>query len=91
MFNFFGGVSSQLIPDNEKSAVNKACHYDPDVNPNYTALAAHYNTIVMPARPYHPKDKSKAEVGVQVVERWILARLRHQQFFFIKSAQCCYR
>ena len=35
----------------------------------------------MPARPYKPKDKSKAEVGVQVVERWILARLRRQTFF----------
>lgn len=81
MFEYFGGVSELIIPDNEKSAVSKACYYDPDVNPNYTALAAHYNTAVLPARPYHPKDKSKAEVGVQVVERWILARLRHQQFF----------
>jgi transposase len=81
MFEYFGGVTAMVIPDNEKSAVNHACYYDPDINPNYTALAAHYNTVIMPARPYHPKDKSKAEVGVQVVERWILARLRHQQFF----------
>lgn len=81
MFEYFGGVSELIIPDNEKSAVTKACYYDPEINPNYAALAAHYNTAVLPARPYHPKDKSKAEVGVQVVERWILARLRHQQFF----------
>ena len=81
MFEYFGGVSEMIIPDNEKSAVNKACHYDPDLNPNYVALAAHYNTVVIPTRPYHPKDKAKVEVAVQVVERWILARLRHHKFF----------
>lgn len=81
MFDYFGGVTELIIPDNEKAAVSKACYYDPEVNPNYTALAAHYGTAVLPARPYHPKDKAKAEVGVQVVERWILAKLRHQKFF----------
>ena len=81
MFEFFGGVSNLIVSDNEKSAVHKACHYDPDVNPNYTALAAHYNTAVLPTRPYHPQDKAKVEAGVQLVERWILARLRHQTFF----------
>lgn len=81
MFEYFDGVSETLVPDNEKSAVNKACYYDPEVNPNYIALAAHYNTAVIPARPYHPKDKAKVEVAVQVVERWILARLRHHKFF----------
>ena len=81
MFDYFGGVTELIIPDNEKSGVTKACYYDPEVNPNYTALAAHYDTAILPARPYRPKDKAKAEVGVQVVERWILARLRHQKFF----------
>lgn len=85
MFEYFGGVTELIIPDNEKSAVNKACYYDPDVNPNYAALAAHYNTAVLPARPYHPKDKAKAEVGVQVTERWILAKLRHQKFFSLSE------
>lgn len=81
MFDFFGGVSSYIIPDNEKSAVSRACHYDPDINPNYAALAAHYQTAVIPTRPYHPKDKAKVEVAVQIVERWILGQLRHRQFF----------
>jgi transposase len=36
---------------------------------------------VVPARPRKPQDKAKVEVAVQIVERWILARLRHQQFF----------
>lgn len=80
-FEFFGGVPEIVVPDNLKSAVTKACRYDPDKNPSYQQLANHYNVAVIPARPYKPKDKSKAEVGVQIVERWILAALRHQTFF----------
>ncbi len=41
-------------------------------------LAAHYGTVVLPARPRHPRDRAKVEVGVQIVERWVLAVLRHR-------------
>jgi transposase len=78
---FYGGVPALLIPDNLKSAVDLADRYEPGVNATYADLAAHYGTAVLPARPYKPKDKAKVEVGVQVVERWILARLRHHTFF----------
>ena len=81
MLRFFGGVPALLVPDNLKAAVDKACRYAPKVNDSYAEMAAHYSTAVLPARPYKPKDKAKAEVAVQVVERWILARLRHRQFF----------
>ena len=47
----------------------------PDLNPTYLELAQHYGVAVIPARVKRPRDKSKVEVGVQVVERWILARL----------------
>jgi len=80
-----------LIPDNLKSAVSKSCRYDPELNPSYQQLAAHYQVAVLPARPYKPKDKTKAEVGVQVVERWILARLRHQTFFSLAELNHCIR
>lgn len=80
-FEFFGGTPEIVVPDNLKSGVSRACRYDPDLNPAYQQLAEHYRVAVIPARPYKPKDKAKAEVGVQVVERWILARLRHQTFF----------
>lgn len=80
-FQFFGGVTELVIPDNLRSGVSKACRYDPDLNPAYQQWAEHYQVAVIPARPYKPKDKSKAEVGVQVVERWIMARLRHHTFF----------
>jgi len=80
-FEFYGGVTELVIPDNLRSGVSKACRYDPDLNPAYQQWAEHYQTVVIPARPYKPKDKSKAEVGVQIVERWIMARLRHHTFF----------
>lgn len=81
MFEFFGGVPLLVVPDNLKAAVTRACRFDPDINPTYADCIAHYGAVVLPARPYKPKDKAKAENAVLVVERWILARLRHHTFF----------
>ena len=80
-FAFFGGVTAQVVPDNLKSGVIKACFYEPEVNRTYADLVAHYDTAVIPARPYKPKDKAKAEAAVLLAERWILAALRNRQFF----------
>jgi transposase len=80
-FEFFGGSVELLVPDNLRSGIAKACRYDPLPNATYQEFARHYACAILPARPYKPKDKSKAEVAVQVVERWILARLRHHTFF----------
>jgi len=90
-FEFFGGTPVLLVPDNLKSGVNKACRYDPELNPSYQQLASHYSVAVMPARPYKPKDKAKAEAGVQLVERWIMAKLRHQTFFSLAELNHCIR
>ncbi len=81
MFEYVGGVSELLIPDNLASGVSKACRYDPEVNPTYQELATHYGTAVLPARPKAPRDKAKVETGVQVAERWLLAPLRNHTFF----------
>ena len=78
---FFGGVPEVLVPDNLKSGVTKAHRYEPDLNPTYADLAQHYGVAVLPARSRKPRDKAKVEVGVQVVERWILAALRHRPCF----------
>jgi len=75
------GAPALLVPDNLKSGVTTACIYDPELNPTYRDLATHYGTAILPARPYRPKDKAKVEAGVLLVERWVLARLRHQRFF----------
>jgi transposase len=80
-FSFLGGVPEVVVPDNLKSAVSKACFYEPDINPTYQEMAAHYGVAVVPARVARPRDKAKVEVGVQVVERWIVARLRKRVFF----------
>lgn len=63
-FSFFGGVSRMVVPDNLKSGVTKACRYDPDINPSYQQLGAHYGTVIVPARPKKPQDKAKVEVAV---------------------------
>ena len=80
-FEFLGGVTEILVPDNLKSGVTRAHRYEPDMNPTYNDMAQHYGVAVIPARVRRPKDKAKAEVGVQIVERWILAALRHHTFF----------
>ena len=88
-FEFFGGIPELVIPDNLKSATTKACRYDPELNSSYQQLAEHYGTVIIPARPRKPQDKSKAEIGVQIIERWILARLRHHTFFSLKELNLC--
>jgi transposase len=90
-FAFFGGVVELLVPDNLRSGVTKACRYDPQPNATYQELARHYGCAILPARPYKPKDKAKAEIGVQVVERWILARLRHHTFFSLSELNAAIR
>jgi transposase len=84
-FSYFGGAPEILIPDNLKVGVKSPCRYEPDINPTYNDLAQHYGTAVVPARVRKPKDKAKVEVGVQVVERWILARLRNRRFFSLAN------
>lgn len=84
-FAFFGGVPEIVVPDNLKSGVTKSCKYEPDINPTYQDMATHYGCAVIPARVRRPKDKAKVEVAVQVVERWILARLRNNKFFSLSE------
>jgi transposase len=81
MLEYFGGVSAAIVPDQLKSGVSRSCWYDPKIQRTYEAMAEHYGTTVMPARPGKPRDKAKVEVAVQVVQRWILARLRNETFY----------
>jgi transposase len=84
-FSFFGGVAQQTVSDNLKAGITRACFHEPMVNRTYADLARHYKTAILPARPYHPRDKAKVEVGVQIVGRWILARLRDRRFFSLAA------
>jgi transposase len=78
---YFGGSTALLVPDNCKTAVLHPSRYEPDLNPTYQEMAAHYGMAVIPARVRKPRDKAKVEAGVLLVERWILAALRKRRFF----------
>src|SRR5206468_3107247 len=82
---FFGGVTAAIVPDQLKSGVVVPCRYEPGVQRTYDEFALHYGTVILPARPAKPRDKAKIEVAVQVAERWILARLRHETFFSLAA------
>ena len=88
---FFDGVPRQIVCDNLRSGITRACFYEPLVNRTYADMARHYGTTVIPARPYKARDKAKVEVGVQVVQRWILARLRHRRFFSLAELNSAIR
>ncbi|MGA9883908.1 MAG: IS21 family transposase, partial [Candidatus Acidiferrales bacterium] len=86
MFRFYGAAPRLLVPDNLKSAVNKASFYDPEVNRSYAAMAAHYSVGILPARPKRPRDKAAVEAGVRFAQSYILGRLRNVTFFSL--AEC---
>ncbi|MEO7274856.1 MAG: IS21 family transposase [Vicinamibacterales bacterium] len=82
---FFGGVPTVWVPDQLRTGVTVTCRYEPGVQRTYAEWAQHYHTVIIPARPAKPRDKAKVEVAVQVAERWILARLRHETFFSLAA------
>ncbi|HVL46330.1 MAG TPA: IS21 family transposase, partial [Acidovorax sp.] len=77
---FIGGVPRLLVPDQPRALMARPDRYEPTAHRLLAELGEHYGVAILPARPAHPKDKAKVEVGVQVVERWILARLRGRRF-----------
>ena len=82
---YLAGVPAAIVPDQLKPGVRDACRYEPILQRTYEEWAAHYGTVILPARPAKPRDKAKVEVAVQVAQRWILARLRHETFFSLAA------
>jgi transposase len=80
-FSFFHGVTELVCHDNLKNGVTRPCRYEPEGNQTYLNMLAHYGTASLPGRVRHPRDQAKVEAGVQIVQRWILARLRNRKFF----------
>ena len=85
-FSYFGVVPHCVVPDNLLSGVTKTCRYETSINATYQEMATHYGTAVIPARVRKPRDKPKVEAGVQLVQRFILAGLRHHAFFSLAEA-----
>ena len=90
-FAAISGVPRLVVPDNPKTAVIKACFYEPTVNRSYTEMAAHYDTAILPARPRKPRDKAKVEAAVLIMERWLCGRLRHQVFHSLAELNAAIR
>ena len=82
-YAFFGGVARITVPDNLKTGVIRPCRYEPLLHRSYQEWAEHYGTVIIPARSKKPRDKAKAEVGVQIAERQILAALRDPRFLHV--------
>lgn len=90
-FEHIGGVTQIVVPDNLKSGVTSPCRYEPDINKSYADMAVFYGIAVIPARVRKPKDKSKVETGVQIVEREVLAPLRDYTFFSLAELNAAIR
>ena len=86
-YEYFGGVTRLLIPDNLKTGVIKNTRYETVLNRSYQELAEYYDTAIVPARVEHPKDKSHAEGTVRFASTWILAALRNEHFFTLAEAK----
>ena len=84
-FLYYNGTTKGITPDNLKSAVTKACNYEPLINETYNDLARHYGTVVLPTRPIKPQDKSLAESAVTLVYQRIFAPLRNMSFFSLRE------
>ena len=92
MFEYFGGVSKILVPDNCRTAVIRNGDWnDPQVNAVYHEMAEHYNCAIVPARVRAPKDKPNAVGTVGVISTWILAALRDEQFFSLAGLNAAIR
>jgi transposase len=91
MLDYFHGSTAIWVPDNLKSGVTSAHRYEPEINRTYRDLAQHYGAVVIPTRVARPKDKPKAEVSVQIAQRWVLAVLRHQTFFTLADLNAAIR
>jgi transposase len=82
---YIRGVPNAIVPDCLKSGVTDANRYDPEINAEYQDFADHYNTVILPARPASPKDKSLVENAVRIVYMWIYAALRDRIFYSLEE------
>jgi transposase len=82
--HFFGGVPQGIVPDNLKSAVTKSNRYEPTLNETFLQFSEHYETTILPARAYKPRDKSLVEGAVKILYTRLYSILKEQQFFSLE-------
>lgn len=84
-FQYFGGVTCAIVPDNLKSAVTKPDKYEAEINPEYADFARHYGTVILPARSYCSRDKALVEDCVKIIYTRIFAPLRNNIFYSLEE------
>jgi Transposase and inactivated derivatives len=84
-YNFVGGITKIVVPDNLKTGIIKNTRTELIVNQNYQEMAEHYGTAIIPARVRKPKDKSTVEGTVGIISTYILAAIRNQRFFSLRE------
>ena len=80
-YEYFGGVTRVLVPDNLKTGVTSNTRYETQLNESYRELAEYYGTAIVPARVRKPQDKGLVERSVGFSTTWITAALRERKFF----------
>lgn len=86
-YEYFGGVTRLLVPDNLKAGVTKNTRYETSIPRAYQEMADYYDTAIVPARPKAPDDKPNAEASVKFATTWILAAVRNRHFFSFEEAR----
>lgn len=82
---FFEGTPAAIVPDNLKSAVIKSSRFEPTINETLADLAEHYETTILPARAYKPRDKSLVEGAVKILYGRIYVGLKDIQFYDLEA------
>jgi len=90
-YEYFGGVTRILVPDNLKTGVISHGKTEVVLNKAYYALAEHYGTAILPARVRAPKDKASVEGTVGTVTTFILAAIRNQRYFSLPELNAAIR
>lgn len=83
--HYYGGVPAAIVPDNLRSAVTKSSKYEPTINETFSDFAEHYNTTILPARAYKPKDKALVENAIKIIYTRIYAKIRDIKFYSLEE------
>lgn len=83
-FRRLGGTCRAVVLDNLKEGVLKPDIYDPQLNPLYRDMLAHYGVVGLPARVRHPDRKGKVERAVGHAQE---TPLKGRRFETLEEAQ----
>jgi len=83
--HYIGGVPSAIVPDNLKAAVTRSHRYEPTLNQTFESFAHHYDTCILPARAYKPRDKSLVEGAVRIMYTRIYLPVKKEVYYSLSE------